>query len=68
MNAIRLAISVFIGVLIAIAVLGWVWTGAHQTPAQSAASHLVLGLMMLVGVIGVIAVWRARPGNGGPTH
>ena len=57
MNAIRIVISLFIAVLIAIAVLGWIWTSAHQTPTQSAASHIVLGLTMLAGLVGVIAIW-----------
>ena len=58
MNTIRLAISAFIVVLIAIGVLGWRWTSAHQSASQSAASHLVLGLSMLAGAIGVITIWR----------
>ncbi len=69
MNAIRIVISLFIAVLIAIAALGWIWTSAHQTPTQSAASHLVLGLTILAGVIGVVAIWRSRPSNGrGSAH
>ena len=61
-NAIRVAISLFIGVLIAISVLGWRWTSAHQTASQSAASHLVLALAILVGLIGVVVIWLgARP-------
>jgi hypothetical protein len=58
MNAIRVVISFFIAVLIVVSVMGWVWTGAHQSPSQATASHLVLGLAMLTGVIGVIAIWR----------
>lgn len=59
MNAIRIAISVFIAMLIAIAILGWTWTTAHQTPSQATASHLVLGLAMLASVIGVLVIWGA---------
>lgn len=65
MNAIRIVISLFVGVLIATAVLGWAWTSAHQTPTQAQASHVVLGLAMLAGIIGVIAIWRARPDGTG---
>lgn len=69
MNTIRIVISLFIAVLIAIAVLGWIWTTVHQTATQSAASHIVLGLTILAGVIGMITIWRAGPGNGrGPAH
>jgi hypothetical protein len=64
MNAIRVAISLFISVLIAIAVMGWRWTSAHQTASQSAASHLALGLSIAAGVVGVITVWR----GGTPRH
>ncbi len=69
MNAIRIVISLFIAVLIAIAILGWRWTSVHQNATQSAASHLVLALAILAGVIGVIAIWRVRPSGGaGPAH
>ena len=69
MNAIRIVISLFVAVLIVIAILGWSWTSAHQTPAQSAASHAVLGLSILAGVVGVIAIWRVRSSRGrGPAH
>ena len=69
MNIIRIVISLFIAVLIAIAVLGWIWTSAHQTATQSAASHVVLGLTILAGMVGMITIWRAGPGNGhGPAH
>ena len=58
MNAIRIVISLFVGVLIAISVLGWRWTSAHQTASQSMASHLALGLAIVAGVVGVLAIWR----------
>lgn len=67
MNAVRVAISIFIAVLIAIATLGWKWTSAHQAPAQANASHLALGLSIMAGLIGVITIWRApsdRSGRG----
>jgi hypothetical protein len=58
MNAVRLVISIFIAVLIAIATLGWKWTSAHQAPAQATASHLALGLSIVAGIVGVITIWR----------
>jgi len=58
MNAIRIVISFFIAVLIVVSVLGWMWTGTHQPPSQATASHLVLGLAMLAGVVGAVAIWR----------
>ncbi|HKF66768.1 MAG TPA: hypothetical protein VKB36_09575 [Vicinamibacterales bacterium] len=67
MNTIRIVISLFIAVLIAVSAVGWVWTGAHQPASQAAASHLVLGLGMLAGVVGVVAIWRAQPHEHGKT-
>jgi len=63
MNAVRLVISIFIAVLIVIATLGWRWASAHQAPAQATASHLALGMSILVGVIGVITIWRPEKPN-----
>jgi hypothetical protein len=68
-NVIRLAISGFIVVLIALSVAGWVWAGSHQNAAQSAASRVVLSLCILAGTVGLVALWRTRttrssgPGN-----
>jgi hypothetical protein len=61
MNVIRIAITLFIAILIALSVSGWVWTGTHQTAAQSAASRVVLSLGIVAGVIGLTAVWRVKP-------
>ena len=58
MNAIRIAISLFIVVLIALAILGWIWTGSHQAAAQAVASRVVLTLAALAGVIGLATLWR----------
>lgn len=60
MNVIRIAISCFILVVMALSVTGWIWTGAHQTASQSAASRVVLGLCIIAGGIGLNALWRAR--------
>jgi len=65
MNTIRIVISLFIAVLIAVSAVGWVWTGAHQPAPQATASHVVLGLGMLAGVVGVIAIWREKPAEHG---
>ncbi len=60
MNVIRLAISLFILVVMALAVTGWFWTGAHQDASQSAASRVVLGLCVVAGIVGLTALWRTR--------
>lgn len=60
MTAIRLAISAFILVLVWLCVAGWIWTANHQVPSKAAASYIVLGIAILSGLIGLVAVWR-RP-------
>jgi hypothetical protein len=60
MNVVRTLISLFILVLIAVASTGWIWTGRHQSPAQSAASRVVLSLCILAAVVGLTALWRRR--------
>ena len=61
MNVIRIAISFFILVVMALSVTGWIWTGAHQTAAQSTASRVVLSLCIIAGGIGLSALWRVKP-------
>lgn len=58
MKLVRIAISVFIGVLIVTASAGLVWTGANQPPAQSRASWIVLLVGIGAGVVGWIRLWR----------
>ena len=58
MNAVRLLISLFIVVLIAIAATGWIWTGSHQPAAQAFASRAVLTLSILAGLGGLTLLWR----------
>jgi hypothetical protein len=57
MKLVRIAISVFIGVLIVTASAGLVWTGANQPPAQSRASWIVLIVGIGAGVVGLIKLW-----------
>lgn len=61
MNTIRIAISLFILILVATFAAGWIWTGAHQQSSQSAASHIVLALGIAASLAGLTAIWRARP-------
>jgi hypothetical protein len=56
--AIRLAASAFILVLIGLTGMGWVWSGAHQSPSEAVASRTVLSLGALAGVGGLVALWR----------
>lgn len=61
MNVVRLAISLFIVLLIGVATRGWIWTGGHQPAAQAAASRVVLALCVAAGLVGLAALWRRRP-------
>jgi len=62
MNIVRIAISLFIAVLIAISAIGWIWTGRHQPASQARASRVVLTLSALAGLGGLAALWRpGRP-------
>lgn len=60
-NLIRIGITFFIVVLIAISLSGWMWTASHQPPGQSVASRIVLGLCIVAGLVGLVALWRGRP-------
>ena len=60
MNLVRVGISLFILLLIAVSATGWMWTGSHQPAAQSAASRVVLTLCILAGIVGLTALWRPR--------
>ena len=59
-SALRLAISAFILVIVAVLIRGWIWTGAHQTASQALASHVVLGAGILGSIVGLAALWRRR--------
>jgi hypothetical protein len=61
MNVVRVAISFFILLVIAVSVSGWIWTGSHQPAAQAAASRVVLSICVLTGLIGLRALWSRRP-------
>jgi len=61
MNTVRLAISLFIVLLIIVSLAGWAWTAGHLVASQALAGRGVLALGMLAGVIGLVALWRPRP-------
>lgn len=68
MNVVRIAISLLVLLVVAISVVGWIWTGGHQPAAQSTASRVVLTLAILAGVIGLTAIWRATPAERGQSR
>ena len=60
MNVIRVAMSLFLVVLIVVAATGWLWTGSHQPANQALASRIVLTLCIACALVGLRALWRAR--------
>jgi len=57
-----MAITGFVGLLLIIVTLGWVWTARHQPPPLRTASHVVLTIAGLAGVFAVARIWRGdRP-------
>ena len=60
-NVVRIAISLFILIVVGVSVTGWTWAGLHQPRAQMLASRAVLSGCILAGLIGLTALWRVRP-------
>jgi hypothetical protein len=61
MFAVRIAISVFVVVLLTVIGIGLNWTASHQPPAAAAASRVVLAAAGLFGLAGLFTIWR--PGS-----
>jgi hypothetical protein len=58
-KGIRIAITAFTLVLIALSVMGWAWwSGADQPAGQVLAGRTVLLLGALAGIVGLVAIWR----------
>lgn len=60
-TGVRIVVSLFVALIIAAAVVGWVWTGQHQPPAGAMASRIVLSLGALSGVVALVTIWRPHP-------
>lgn len=58
MNAIRIAITLFVLALLTIIALAVIWTGNNQPPPQSTASQVVLSLSAVAGVVTLVKIWR----------
>ena len=58
---VRLVITLFILVLLTVVTLGWRWTGANQPPPLQTASHVVLGISGLAGIVALVRLWRSDP-------
>ncbi|MEO7272274.1 MAG: hypothetical protein ABIX28_06130 [Vicinamibacterales bacterium] len=55
---VRLAITAFVGLLLIIVTLGWLWTARHQPAPLSRASHIVLTIAAVAGLFAVARIWR----------
>jgi hypothetical protein len=62
---VRMAITIFVLILLTIVTLGWRWTNLHQAPALKMASHVVLGIAALAGIFAIARVWRDDPPGAG---
>jgi hypothetical protein len=58
MNAWRVAISAFIVILLAVIVLGLIWTGTHQPPGPRIGSFTVLGMSGAAALLALGRLWR----------
>jgi len=63
MTAVRIGITVFILALLTIVTLGWMWTNGHQPPPLRTASHIVLALAGLAGILALTKIWSDDPRN-----
>ena len=67
-NVIRLAISLFVVLLVWVSTLGWIWVGSHLSPTLAFAARVVLAGGMIAAGAALSLLWRWRPGHGGPAH
>ncbi len=57
-NAIRLAMTAFTGIVVALSVVGIRWTSQHQPPASALASAAVLGVSSAFAIVALVVIWR----------
>lgn len=62
-TGVRIAMSIFVAVLVWLSVMGWRWVGTHLSPTQALAGRVVLaaGAAAAIGALGVL--WRHRPAD-----
>jgi hypothetical protein len=63
-HGVRLAITVFTSIVIALSAVGIRWTSQHQPPASAVASAMVLGISSAFALIALVIIWRGT--GGGP--
>jgi hypothetical protein len=67
-NAIRLAMTVFTSIVLALSAVGIRWTSQHQAPSGAVASALVLSVSSTFALVALVIIWRGtgprQDGNG----
>jgi hypothetical protein len=56
-NGVRIAITLFVLVLLVVVVLGLGWTASHQAPRLRTASQIVLAISGLAGIFALGRIW-----------
>ena len=59
MNFIRSLISIFMLILLAVSIAGWIWAGGQPSPKQEGA-RFVLALCGLSSLGGLTLLWKAK--------
>ena len=57
-NAIRLAMTAFTGIVLALSAVGIRWTSQHQAPAAAVASATVLVISSTFAIVALVIIWR----------
>ena len=57
-HGVRLAITVFTSIVVALSAIGIRWTSQHQPPSAAIASGLVLGVSSAFCVVALVIIWR----------
>jgi hypothetical protein len=60
-TGVRVAITLFILILLSIVGLGLSWTSAHQAPGLRLGGQIVLALAGIAGIVALAQIWRADP-------
>ena len=59
MNAVRSVITLFLMILLAVSIAGWIWAGG-QPPAKLIGARFVLAICGLSAVGSTFLLWRAK--------
>jgi membrane protein YdbS with pleckstrin-like domain len=58
MRLVRVAITIFVVLLLTVVTMGWIWTGSHQPPPLRTASQVVLAVSAFAGIFALARIWR----------